>query len=115
MIRQLWTLALALTTFAGLIASSDAQTAVAVNRWVVLNLPHGVTIKTSTPTQLAAAVKAAIRAHPKQAKEIAAYVFSQFTAADLAKALAVIDAIISAVPADEVAALVAVAIGSLAA
>ena len=59
MIRRLWTLALALTFFAGLIVSSDAQTAVTVNRWVVLNLPHGVTIKSSTPAQLAAAVKAA--------------------------------------------------------
>jgi hypothetical protein len=115
MMRQLWTLALGLTFFAGLIVSSDAQSAVTVNRWVVSNLPHGVTIKSSTPAQLAAAVKTAIRAHPKQAKAIVAYVFSQFTAADLAKASAVIGAIIAAVPADEVAALVAVAIGSLSA
>jgi hypothetical protein len=113
MMRQLWTLALALTFFAGLIVSSDAQTAVTLNRWVVSNMPRGVTIKSSTPAQLAAAVKAAIRAHPRQAKAIVAYVYAQFTWADLAKALAVIDAIISAVPADEVAALVAVAIGSL--
>jgi hypothetical protein len=113
MIRQLWTLALSLTLFAGLIVNSDAQSAVTVNRWVASNLPQGVTIKSSTPAQLAAAVKAAIRAHPKQAKAIVAYVFSQFTAADLAKALAVIDAIIAAVPADEVAGLIKIAIGSL--
>jgi hypothetical protein len=80
---------------------------------VVLNLPQGVTIKSSTPVQLAAAVKAAIRAHPKQAKAIVAYVFSQFTVADSAKALAVIDAIISTVPEDEVAVLIKVAIDSL--
>jgi hypothetical protein len=115
MMRQLWALALSLIFFAGLIATGEGQNAVTVNRWVISNLPHGVTIKTSTPAQLAAAVKAAIRAHPKQAKAIVAYVFSQFTGADLAKALAVIDAIISAVPTDEVAALVALAIGSLSA
>jgi hypothetical protein len=115
MVRKLWALALSLTLLAGLIVSSDGQSAVTVNRWVISNLPHGVTIKTTSPAQLAAAVKSAIRAHPKQAKAIVAYVFSQFTAADLAKASAVIDAIISAVPADEVAALVAVAIGSLSA
>jgi hypothetical protein len=115
MLRQLWRLALGLTFFAGLTVTSEGQSAVTVNRWVISNLPHGVTIKTSTPAQLAAAVKAAIRAHPKQAKAIVAYVFSQFTAADLAKASAVIDAIISVVPADEVAALVALAIGSLSA
>jgi len=113
MIRQLWALALSLTFLAGLIVRSDGQSAANVNRWVASNLPQGVTIKSSTPAQLAAAVKAAIRAHPKQAKGIVAYVFSQFTAADLAKASAVIDAIIAAVPADEVAGLIKIAIGSL--
>ena len=115
MSRQLWAFALGLTIFAGLIVTIGGQSAATVNRWVISNLPHGVTIKTSTPVQLAAAVKAAIKTHPKQAKAIVAYVFSQFTAADLAKASAVIDAIISVVPADEVAALVALAIGSLSA
>jgi hypothetical protein len=41
------------------------------------------------------------------------YVFSQLTAADKAKALALVDAIFSVVSGDEFAVLIAVAIGSL--
>jgi hypothetical protein len=115
MMRQFWALAVGLIFLAASIASTDAQSASTVNRWVVSNLPQGVTVKSSTAAQLAAAVKAAIRAHPKQAKAIVAYVFSQLTAADIAKAQALVDAIISAVPEDEVAGLIKVAIGSLSA
>jgi len=115
MIRPSWAIAVMLILLAFSANRIQAQTGSTVNRWVVANLPRGVTIQSSTPAQLAAAVKAAILAHPKQAKAIVAHVFSQFTGADRAKALAVIDAIISAVPADEVAALVALAIGSLSA
>jgi hypothetical protein len=113
MMRQLWTMALGLMFLALSAGMAQAQTDSRVNRRVVLNLPQGVTIKSSTPVQLAEAVKAAIRAHPKQAKAIVAYVFSQFTVADSAKALAVIDAIISTVPEDEIAVLIKVAIDSL--
>jgi hypothetical protein len=115
MMRQSWAIAVVLILLAFSASRAQAQTESRVNRWVVANLPLGVTIQSSTPAQLAAAVKAAILAHPKQAKAIVAHVFSQFTAADQAKALAVIDAIVSTVPADEVAALVALAIGSLSA
>jgi hypothetical protein len=113
MMRQLWATALGLMFLAFSAGMAQAQTDSRVNRWVTSNLPQGVTIKSATAVQLAAAVKAAIQAHPKQAKAIVAYVFSQFTAADSARALAVIDAIISAVPEDEVAGLIKVAIGSL--
>jgi len=113
--RQLWPIVVGLIFLAVSAVSANAQTASTVNSWVVSNLPQGVTVHSSTPAQLAAAIKAAIRAHPEQGKAIVSYVFSQFTAADSAKALAVIDAIISAVPENEVAALVAVAIGSLSA
>jgi hypothetical protein len=113
MMRQLWAMALGLMFLVFSAGMAQAQTDSRVNRWVASNLPQGVTIKSATPVQLAAAVKAAIRAHPKQAKAIVAYVFSQFTAGDSAKALAVIDAIISAVPEDEVAGLIKIAIGSL--
>jgi hypothetical protein len=113
MMRQLWAMALGLIFLAFSVGMAQAQTDSRVNRWVASNLPQGVTIKSATAVQLATAVKAAIRAHPKQAKAIVAYVFSQFTAGDSAKALAVIDAIISAVPEDEVAGLIKVAIGSL--
>jgi hypothetical protein len=115
MMRSLWAIIVGLILLAVSAGSAHAQTTSIVKRWVISNLPQGVTVQSSTPAQLAAAVKAAIRAHPKQAKAIVAYVFSQFTAADKAKALAVIDAIISAVPEDEVAGLVKVAIGSLSA
>jgi hypothetical protein len=113
MMRQLWAMALGLMFLAFSAGMTQAQTDSRVNRWVTSNLPEGVTIKTATAVQLAAAVKAAIQAHPKQAKAIVAYVFSQFTDADSARALALIDAIISAVPEDEVAGLIKVAIGSL--
>jgi hypothetical protein len=115
MMRQLWAIAAGLIFVAVLAASANAQTGSTVNHWLISNLPHGVTVQSATPAQLAAAVKAAIRAHPKQAKAIVAYVFSHFTAGDRAKALAVVDAIISAVPEDEVAGLIMVAIGSLSA
>ena len=113
MMRQLYAIALVLIFLSVSAGSSNAQTARTVRGWVGSNLPQGVTVQSATPAQLAAAVKAAIKAHPKQAKAIVSYVFSQLTAADGAKALAVIDAIISAVPADEVAALIRIAIGSL--
>jgi hypothetical protein len=111
--RQLRTIAVGLIFLAVLAGSATAQTESTVKQWVISNLPQGVTVQSSTPVQLAAAVKAAIRAHPKQAKAIVRYVFSQLTAADKAKALALVDAIISVVPEDEVAGLIAVAIGSL--
>jgi hypothetical protein len=112
--RQLWPIVglIFLIVSAG---SADAQSASTVESWVRLYLPKGVTVRTSTCDELPPAVKAAIRAHPKQAKAIVRYVFSQFTDADKCKALAVIDAINSSVPKDEFAGLVAVAIGSLSA
>src|SRR5208282_2116272 len=113
MMRQLWAIGMALIFLAVSAGRAKAQTANTVKSWVNSDLPQGVTVQSAAPAQLAAAVKAAIRAHPQQAKAIVTYVFSQFTAADRAKALAVIDAIISAVPADEVAGLIKVAIGSL--
>src|SRR6476659_4167121 len=113
MMRQLWAVALVLILLAFPIASAHAQTARTARGWVNSNLPQGVTIQSATPAQLAAAVKAAIKAHPRQAKAIVSAVFSQLTAADSAKALALIDAIISAVPESEVAGLISVAIGSL--
>jgi hypothetical protein len=114
MMRQFWPIVglIFLVVSAG---STDAQTASTVESWVRAFLPKGVTVRTSTCDELPPAVKAAIRAHPKQAKAIVRYVFSQFTDADKCKALAVIDAINSAVPADEVADVIKVAIGSLSA
>jgi hypothetical protein len=113
MTRQLLVMALGLIFLIFPTGMTHAQTDSTVNGWVTSNLPRGVTIQSATAAQLAAAVKAAIKAHPKQAKAIVAYVFSQFTDADRAKALAVIDAIIGSVPADEVAGLIKVAIESL--
>jgi hypothetical protein len=113
MMRQLWAMALGLMLLAFSAGMAQGQTDSRVNHWLGLNLPQGITIKSATAVQLAAAVKATIQAHPKEAKAIVAYVFSQFTAADRARALAVIDAIISAVPEDEVAGLIKVAISSL--
>jgi hypothetical protein len=101
--------------FAASAGSANAQTATTASRWITSNLPQGVKIQSSTPAQLAAAVKAAIRAHPKQAKAIVASVFSQLGAGDQDKALALINAIISVAPADEVADLIKIAIGSLSA
>src|ERR1700722_16943341 len=107
--RQLWMIALGLIFLAFSPEMAQTQT----DRWVVSNLPQGVTVKSATAVQLAAAVKAAIRARPKQAKAIVAYVFAQLTAADSATALAVVDAIISAVPEGEGAGLIKIAIESL--
>jgi hypothetical protein len=115
MIRQLCALAIGLLLLALSDGSAQAQTERVVKGWVTSNLPQGVTVQSATSAQLAAAVKAAIQAHRKQAKTIVRYVFSEFTAGDSAKALAVIDAIISAVPEDEVGGLIKVAIGSLSA
>ena len=74
MTRQIWAMAVGLLLLAVLAGDADAQSEKTVNHWVASNLPSGVTIQSSTPDQLAAAVKAAIRAHPKQAKAIVAYV-----------------------------------------
>lgn len=93
----------------GLAAPTDKTAAY----WVNSALPQGVTVRSATPIQLAAAVKAAIKAHPKQAKAIVKYAFSQLTDDDGAKALALIDAIILVVPDDEVAGLIKIAIESL--
>jgi hypothetical protein len=89
MMRQFWPIVglIFLVVSAG---STDAQTASTVESWVRAFLPKGVTVRTSTCDELPPAVKAAIRAHPKQAKAIVRYVFSQFTDADKCKALAVI-------------------------
>lgn len=118
--RQFRAITIALIFLSVSAGNVGAQTESTVERRVVSssitsNLPPGVTIRSSNPAQLAAAVKASIRAHPKQAKAIVAYVFSQFTDGDKDKALALINAIISVVPADEVADLIKIAIGSLSA
>jgi hypothetical protein len=114
MSRQHWPI-MGLILLLVLATVADAQTASTVESWVRLFLPKGVTVRTSTCDELPPAVKAAIRGHPKQAKTIVRYVFSQFTDADKCKALALIDVITSSVPKDEVAALIAVAIGNLSA
>ena len=57
----------------------------------------------------------AIRAHPQHAKAVVRYVFSQFIPTDNCKALAVLDAMISSLPKDEIAGVIAVGIGSLSA
>ena len=113
--RQLRAIPLALIFFAVLAGNVSAQTDRTVAGWVVSFLPKGVTAKTSTCGELPTAVIAAIRAHPQQAKAIVRYVFSQFIAADNCKALGVLDAMISSLPTDKVAALIAVGIGSLSA
>jgi hypothetical protein len=115
MMHHLRTIAFGLLFLAVCAGNAHGQSERMVKGWVTSNLPPGVTMKSATPAQLAAAVKAAITAHPKQAKAIVRYVFSEFTAADRAKALAVIDAVISVVPETEVAGLIKVAIGSLSA
>lgn len=117
--RQLWPI-IGLIVLLVSASSAHAQTASTVESWVSSFLPKGVTVRLTNCEELPPAVKAAIRVHPKEAKAIVRYVFSQFTDADKCKALAVIDAIISSapkdgVPKDEVPALIAVAIGSLSA
>lgn len=73
----------------------------------------GKTIATATPQELARAVKEAIRANPKLAKAIVKSVFSQLGGKDSAKALAVIAAVQSVVPAGELAGLVRAAVEAL--
>jgi hypothetical protein len=88
----------------------------AVNRAmssVISNLGTGRTIATATPQELASAVKQAIKANPKLAKAIVKGVFSQLGANDSRKALAVIDAVQSVVPAGDLAGLVRAAVEAL--
>jgi hypothetical protein len=80
---------------------------------VISNLGTGKTIATATPQELASAVKQAIQANPKHAKAIVRGVFSQLGANDGRKALAVIDAVQSVVPAGELAGLVRAAVEAL--
>jgi hypothetical protein len=113
MMRQLWAIAVGLMVLAFSAEISHAQTDSTVNGWVTSYLPRGVTVQSATCPQIQEAVKAALRAHPKQAKAIVSFVFSRLTAADKCKALALIDAILSTVPQDEAAGLIQIAIGSL--
>jgi hypothetical protein len=73
----------------------------------------GKTIATATPQELASAVKQAIKANPKLAKAIVKAVFSQLGVNDSRKALAVIDAVQSVVPAADLAGLVRAAVEAL--
>jgi hypothetical protein len=73
----------------------------------------GKIIANATPQELARAVKQAIRANPKLAKAIVHEVFSQLGANDSRKALAVMEAVQSVVPASELAGLVQVAVEAL--
>jgi hypothetical protein len=113
--RQLQAILIALIFLAVSASNVGAQTDSTVAGWVNSFLPKGETVKTSTCADLPPAVIAAIRAHPKQAKAIVRYVFSQFVPTDNCKALAVIDAINASLPKDEIAGLIAVGIGSLSA
>jgi hypothetical protein len=115
MMRRLRAIALGLMILAFSAEISHSQTDSTVNGWLTSYLPRGVTIQSATCLQLTEAVKAALRAHPKQAKAIVSFVSAHLTAADKCKALALIDAIISIVPPDEVADLTKIAIGSLSA
>jgi hypothetical protein len=113
MIRQLSAMALGLMLLGLSIGIAQAQTDSTVAGWVISFLPKGETVKTSTCIDLPKAVIKAIKAHPKHAKAIVRYVFSQLIATDNCKALALIDAIIASLPQDEIAELISVAIGSL--
>jgi hypothetical protein len=113
--RQLRAITVALIFLAASAGNIRAQTESTVEGWINSFLPKGVTLQTSTCGQLPPAVIAAIRAHPQQAKEIVRSVFSQFAATDNCKALAIMDAMIASLPKNEIAGLVAVAVGSLSA
>lgn len=80
---------------------------------VTSKLGTGKSIATATPQELASAVKQAIRANPKMAKAIVQAVFSQLGGKDGPKALAVIAAVQSAVPAGDLAGLVRAAVEAL--
>ncbi len=113
MMRQFPASVVALFFLALSAGSVHAQTEGTVESWVNAFLPKGVTVRTSTCARLPSAVVAAMRAHPQQAKAIGRSVFSQFTATDHCKALAVVDAMIASLPKDEIAGLIAVGVGSL--
>jgi hypothetical protein len=91
-------------------SNSAANQAVSL---VTSQLGMGKTIATATPQELASAVKQAIKANPKLAKAIVKGVFSQLGSKDSAKALAVIAAVQSVVPAGELAGLVQAAVEAL--
>ena len=113
--RRLGAILIALLFLAFSASNVGAQTESTVAGWVISFLPKGVTVKTSTCAELPTAVIAAIRAHPQHAKAVVRYVFSQFIPTDNCKALAVLDAMISSLPKDEIAGVIAVGIGSLSA
>ncbi|MBV9998011.1 MAG: hypothetical protein JO015_02755 [Verrucomicrobia bacterium] len=73
----------------------------------------GKTIAAATPQELGRAVRQAIQANPKLAKALVHDVYSQLGVNDGRKALAVIDAVQSVVPASELAQYVRIAVEAL--